>query len=52
MTRIALVVSDVVMPGMNGTQLRSAFLEERPDTPFLFMSGHAQDALGDRKSVV
>ncbi|MBK7860470.1 MAG: response regulator [Archangiaceae bacterium] len=45
--RIALVVSDVVMPGMNGPQLRDTFLEERPNTPFLFMSGHAQDALGD-----
>jgi PAS domain S-box-containing protein len=44
--RIALVLSDVVLPGMNGLHLKRAFLEERPDTPFLFMSGHAQDALG------
>ncbi len=45
--RTALVLSDVVLPGMNGLHLRSAFLEERPDTPFLFMSGHAQDVLGE-----
>lgn len=31
---------------MNGADLRNVFLEERPGTPFLFMSGHAQDALG------
>ncbi|MBL8950807.1 MAG: response regulator [Myxococcaceae bacterium] len=44
--RIALVLSDVVMPGMTGIQLRAGFIELRPDTEFLFMSGHAQDALG------
>lgn len=38
--RPALVVTDVVMPRMNGRQLRDAIGERWPEVPVLFMSGH------------
>ncbi len=40
-----LVVSDVVMPGMDGPAMVRAIREQRPDIPVLFMSGYAEEAL-------
>jgi two-component system cell cycle sensor histidine kinase/response regulator CckA len=40
-----LVVSDVVMPGMDGPSMVRAIREQRPDMPVLFMSGYAEEAL-------
>ncbi|MGB7630081.1 MAG: ATP-binding protein [Candidatus Deferrimicrobium sp.] len=47
---IDLLVTDLVMPGMNGIELARRVCESRPGTPVLFMSGYAEDArerLGD-----
>ena len=40
--RIDLLVTDVVMPGMNGRELALRFRAIRSDAPVLFMSGHAE----------
>ena len=42
-TLIDVVVSDVVMPGMNGRQLVEKLFEFRPEMPALLMSGYADD---------
>ena len=44
-TAVQLVLSDVVMPGMNGAELRTRLAERRPDLPVLLMSGFAADEL-------
>lgn len=43
--RIDLLLTDVVMPGMNGRALRDALLESYPDLRVLFMSGYTGDVL-------
>ncbi|MEL6488141.1 MAG: response regulator, partial [Pseudomonadota bacterium] len=40
-----LVVSDVVMPGMDGPAMVRAIRQQRPDMPILFMSGYAEEQL-------
>ena len=40
-----LVVSDVVMPVMDGPAMARAIRTLRPDLPFLFMSGYAEEQL-------
>ncbi|MEO0643327.1 MAG: response regulator [Pseudomonadota bacterium] len=40
-----LVVSDVVMPGMDGPAMVRAIRRHRPDMPILFMSGYAEEQL-------
>lgn len=40
-----LVVSDVVMPGMDGPAMARAIRELHPDLPVLFMSGYAEEQL-------
>jgi len=42
-TRVALVLSDVVMPVMSGPALGARVAELYPGTPILFMSGYAQE---------
>lgn len=42
---IDLLLSDVVMPGMNGTKLARLANEIRPDLNVLFMSGHNEEML-------
>jgi len=46
---IALLVSDVVMPIMDGPALGREARKDRPDLPVLFMSGYAEEQL--RKSI-
>jgi two-component system, cell cycle sensor histidine kinase and response regulator CckA len=45
---VAIVVTDVVMPRLNGVQLLQALSVCRPDLPVLLMSGYATDALTER----
>ena len=42
---IDLVISDVVMPKMNGREFANRLLEMRPNTKLLFVSGHADDVI-------
>jgi two-component system cell cycle sensor histidine kinase/response regulator CckA len=48
-TKIDLIVSDVVMPTMDGPTLGRAARAQFPDLPILFMSGYAEEQL--RKSI-
>ena len=41
--RIDAVITDVVMPDMNGRVLIERLLQSRPDVSFLFMSGYTDD---------
>ncbi len=43
--RIDLLLSDVIMPGMNGRALRDALLASYPGLRVLFMSGYTGDVL-------
>ena len=42
-SRIHLVVSDAVMPGMSGAEVTGRLQEERPDIKVLLMSGYTED---------
>ena len=46
---IALLISDVVMPVMDGPTMVREARKSRPDLPILFMSGYAEEQL--RKSI-
>ncbi|MBJ6724222.1 ATP-binding protein [Geomesophilobacter sediminis] len=47
--RIDLLVTDVVMPQMNGPELYATLVQIRPELPVLYMSGYAEDvAAGDQ----
>jgi nitrogen-specific signal transduction histidine kinase/CheY-like chemotaxis protein len=41
--RIDLLVTDMMMPGMTGTELAQRLLKTRQHLPILIMSGHAQE---------
>jgi two-component system, cell cycle sensor histidine kinase and response regulator CckA len=43
---IDLVVSDIMMPKMNGLELREKAILVRPNLRFLFISGYAEDTIG------
>jgi CheY-like chemotaxis protein len=42
--RVDLVLTDVVMPRMNGTDLVARLASEQPDVKVLYMTGHTEDA--------
>ncbi len=44
-TEFDLVLSDVVMPGMDGPAMVREIRQQRPNIPVLFMSGYAEEAL-------
>jgi len=43
--RVDLLLTDVVMPGMNGRELSERVASARPETRVLFMSGYSDDAV-------
>src|SRR5262249_1030414 len=43
--KVDLLLTDVVMPGMNGRELSSRAKERRPDLKVLFMSGYSPNAV-------
>lgn len=43
---IHLLLTDVVMPGMNGPTLADRLMAKRPALKRIFMSGHPTDAIG------
>jgi hypothetical protein len=45
---IHLLVTDVIMPGMNGREVAGKLREERPDLRVLFMSGYTANAIAHR----
>jgi len=44
--RIDLLLTDVVMPGMNGRELATQMVLHHPEMQVLFMSGYTNDAIG------
>jgi DNA-binding NtrC family response regulator len=44
-TRIDLLLTDVVMPGMSGNEMSKILLARQPDMPVLYMSGYTDDAI-------
>jgi two-component system, cell cycle sensor histidine kinase and response regulator CckA len=46
--RIDLVLTDVIMPGLNGAQLRERVVAAHPGVRVVLMSGHTSDAVSQR----
>lgn len=47
---VALLLTDLVMPGMNGLELSRAARDLQPDLPVLCMSGYSEETLRERGS--
>ena len=47
--KVALVLADLVMPGMGGRELGTRLQELHPGVPVLFMSAHTGDELARRR---
>ncbi len=50
--RIELLISDIVMPEMDGTRLASQMVSRNPDLPVLFMSGFVtENEVADTRAI-
>ena len=49
---VHLLLTDVMMPGMNGCRLAELLLAQRPSLRILFMSGYAEDVLATNVGLV
>ncbi|MBJ6727589.1 PAS domain S-box protein [Geomesophilobacter sediminis] len=49
--RIDLLVTDIIMPGMNGRDLSRNLLQSNPNMKCLFMSGYTADVMADRGNI-
>ena len=47
--QVDLLIADVVMPTMGGPALAKRLLQSRPDLKVIFVSGYADEAIGDRR---
>ena len=47
-TDIELLLTDVVLPGMNGAELAEVLRATNPDMRTIFMSGYEEDELAER----
>lgn len=45
---IHLLLTDVIMPGMNGRELYESAVQQRPDLRVLYMSGYSNDVIAHR----
>jgi two-component system, cell cycle sensor histidine kinase and response regulator CckA len=45
LARVDLMITDVVLPGLNGRQLADALRSTHPDMRVLFVSGYTEDAI-------
>jgi two-component system cell cycle sensor histidine kinase/response regulator CckA len=44
---IHVLLTDIMMPGINGKELASRFIVVRPDAKAIFMSGRVAEVIGD-----
>lgn len=49
---IDIIVTDVIMPGLDGPTWVRRALQDRPDTRVIFMSGYAEDAFAEQKATI
>ena len=45
--QLDVIVSDVIMPGMNGPEMIKKIVPDHPDVKIIFISGYAEDAFTD-----
>ncbi|MEY4642264.1 MAG: hypothetical protein RLZZ227_2258 [Pseudomonadota bacterium] len=43
--KVDMVLTDVVMPGMNGPEFAERWLKTHPETPVLYMTGYAEESV-------
>ncbi len=44
-SQIHLLLTDLIMPGMNGRELYESAIEQQPDLKVLYMSGYTDDVI-------
>lgn len=48
LNRIGLLMTDLIMPGMNGRELATRIVAAHPETGVLYMSGYAEESFAKR----